>query len=162
FEDALIEIPAGELKVPEILFTKIEDKKIKEMEAILDKRIKIAMSKEKKHEEEAKEEKTEITYEEFQKLDIRVGKVLSAEPIKGSDKLLKLEVDIGEKRQIVAGIAKSHDPSELVGRQVVVMANMKPAKLFGVESRGMVLAADVEGAVLLMPEKEVKEGTRVR
>jgi len=162
FEDALIEIPAGKLNVPEILFTKIEDKKIKEMEAILDKRIKIAMSKEKKHEEEAKEEKTEITYEEFQKLDIRIGKVLSAQVIKGSDKLLRLEVDIGEKRQIVAGIAKSHDPSELVGRQVVVMANMKPAKLFGVESRGMVLAADSEGAVLLMPEKEVKEGTRVR
>ncbi len=162
FEDALIEIPAGELGAPEILFTKIEDKKIKEMEAILDKRIKIAMSKEKKHAEEAKEEKPEITYEEFQKLDIRIGKVLSAENIKGSDKLLKLEVDIGEKRQIVAGIAKSHNPSELVGRQVVVMANMKPAKLFGVESRGMVLAADVEGAVLLLPEKEVKEGTKVR
>ncbi|NJD76293.1 MAG: methionine--tRNA ligase [Candidatus Methanoperedens sp.] len=162
FEDALIEIPAGKLGAPEILFTKIEDKKIKEMEAILDKRIKIAMSKEKKHAEEAKEEKPEISYEEFQKLDIRIGKILSAENIKGSDKLLKLEVDIGEKRQIVAGIAKSHNPSELVGKQVIVMANMKPAKLFGVESRGMVLAADAEGAVLLMPEKEVKEGTRVR
>ena len=120
------------------------------------------MAKEKKHSEEVMEGKTEITYEEFQKLDIRVGTVLSAENIKGSDKLLKLQVDIGEKRQIVAGIAKSHDPSELVGRQVVVMANMKPAKLFGVESKGMVLAGDVEGAVLLLPEKKVKEGTKVR
>ena len=64
--------------------------------------------------------------------------------------------------QIVAGIAGSHAPSELVGRQVAVLANMKPAKLFGVESRGMIFAADAEGAVLLMPEKEVKEGTRVR
>jgi methionyl-tRNA synthetase len=161
-EEALVEISARKLEQPEILFKKLEDNKIKEMKAILDKRVKIAMSKEKKHEEEAKEEKTEITYEEFQKLDIRVGTVLTAENIKGSDKLLKLEVDIGEKRQIVAGIAKSHDPAELVGRQVVIMANMKPAKLFGVESRGMVLAADVERAVLLMPEKKVKEGTKVR
>jgi len=162
FEEALEEIPANKLEQPEILFTKLDDKKIKEMEAILDKRIKIAMAKEKKHAEEVSEEKTEITYEEFQKLDIRIGTVLSAVNIKGSDKLLKLEVDIGEKRQIVAGIAKSHDPAGLVGRQVVVMANMKPAKLFGLESRGMVLAADVEGAVLLMPEKKVKEGTKVR
>ncbi len=158
-EDALVEIPSKELPAPEILFTKIEDNKIKEMESILEKRIKIAMSKEKKLKAE---EKAEITFEEFQKLDIRIGKVLSAENIKGSDKLLKLEVDIGEKRQIVAGIARSHAPSELVGRQVAVLANMKPAKLFGVESRGMILAADAEGAVLLLPEKEVKEGTRVR
>jgi len=106
---------------PDDTVHKLEDKKIKEMEAILDKRIQIAISKEKKHSEEPKEEKTEIAYEEFQKLDIRIGTVLSAENIKGSDKLLKLEVDIGEKRQIVAGIAKSHNPSELVGRQVVVM-----------------------------------------
>ena len=161
-EEALEEISANKLEQPEILFTKLEDKKMKEMEAILDKRIKIAMAKEKKHAEEPNEEKTEIAYEEFQKLDIRIGTVLSAENIKGSDKLLKLEVDIGEKRQIVAGIAKSHDPAELVGKQVVVMANMKPAKLFGVESRGMVLAGDVDGAVLLQPEKKVKEGTRVR
>ncbi len=160
-EDALVEIPSKELAAPEILFTKIEDKKIKEMEAILNRRIKIAMAKEKNKLEVGKE-KAEITFEEFQKLDIRIGKILSAENIKGSDKLLKLEVDIGEKRQIVAGIAKSHSPSELVGRQVAVLANMKPAKLFGVESRGMILAADAEGAVLLLPEKEVKEGTRVR
>jgi methionyl-tRNA synthetase len=157
-----VEISANKLEQPEILFTKIEDKKIKEMEAILDKRVKIAISKEKKHAEEVKEEKLEITYDEFQKLDIRIGTVFSAENIKGSDKLLKLEVDIGEKRQIVAGIAKSHNPAELVGKQVVVMANMKPAKLFGVESRGMVLAGDAEGAVLLLPEKKVKEGTKVR
>ncbi len=161
-EEALIEIPAVALDAPAILFTKLEDKKIKEMEAILDNRIKIAMSKEKKHTEVVKEEIPEITYEEFQRLDIRIGTVLSAENIKGSDKLLKLEVDIGEKRQIVAGIAKTHNPAELVGRQVVVMANMKPAKLFGVESKGMVLAADVEGAVLLLPEKKVKQGTIVR
>ncbi|VVB84662.1 Methionine--tRNA ligase [uncultured archaeon] len=161
FEDALVEIPSAKLEAPSILFTKLEDKKIKEMEAILDRRIKIAIAKE-KNKLEAGTEKAEITFEEFQKMDIRIGTVLAAENIKGSDKLLKLEVDIGEKRQIVAGIAKSHSPSELVGKQVAVLANMKPAKLFGVESRGMVLAADVEGAVLLMPEKKVREGTKVR
>jgi methionyl-tRNA synthetase len=160
FEDGLIELPSVELGPPEILFSKIEDKKIKEMEAILDKRVKLAKSKEKKI--KAEEVKPVITFEEFQNLDIRIGTVLAAENIKGSDKLLRLEVDIGEKRQIVAGIAKSHSPSELVGKQVVVLANMKPAKLFGVESCGMVLAADVEGAVLLMPEKKVMEGTKVR
>jgi methionyl-tRNA synthetase len=160
FEDGLIELPSVELGPPEILFSKIEDKKIKEMESILDKRVKLAKSKEKKI--EAEEVKPVIAFEEFQNLDIRVGTVLAAENIKGSDKLLRLEVDIGEKRQIVAGIAKSHSPSELIGKQVVVLANMKPAKLFGVESCGMVLAADIEGAVLLMPEKKVREGTKVR
>jgi methionyl-tRNA synthetase len=160
--EALVELPAVPLEAPEILFTKLEDKKIKEMEATLNKRVKIAMSKEKDHEEKADEDEPEITFEEFKKLDIRVGTVLSAEKIRGSDKLLKLEVDIGEKRQIVAGIAKNHEPAGIIGKQVVVMANMKPAKLFGVESRGMLLAGDLDGPVLLMPEKKVKEGTKIR
>ncbi len=162
FEDALIEIRTGELGAPEILFTKIDDRKIKEMETILDKRIKIASSREKKQIQDAKDEKSEITYEEFQKLDIRIGTIVSAENIKGSDKLLKLEVDIGERRQIVAGIARTHTASQLAGRQVVVIANLKPARLFGVESRGMILAADAEDAVLLIPEKHVLEGTRIK
>lgn len=158
FEDALVEIPSVELEAPKILFTRIEDKKIKEMEAILDKRVKIAMSKE----NETRETEQFVTFDEFQKLDIRVGKIVTATHISGSDKLLKLEVDIGEKRQVVAGIAQSHSPGALVGKQVVLLANMKPAKLFGVESRGMILAADTDGAVLLVPEKEVREGTKVR
>ncbi|MCX9013736.1 MAG: methionine--tRNA ligase [Candidatus Methanoperedens sp.] len=160
FEDALVEIAPVELEAPKILFTKIEDKKIKEMEAILDKRIKIAMAKE--NETETKETAQYVTFDEFQKMDIRIGRIISAENIKGSDKLLKLEVDIGEKRQVVAGIAQSHSPEALIGKQVVLLANMKPAKLFGVESRGMILAADADGAVLLEPEKEVKEGTKIR
>jgi methionyl-tRNA synthetase len=160
FEDALVEIAPVELEAPEILFTKIEDKKIKEMEAILDKRIKIAMAKE--NETETKETGQFVTFDEFQKMDIRIGRIISAENIKGSDKLLKLEVDIGEKRQVVAGIAQSHSPEALIGKQVVLLANMKPAKLFGVESRGMILAADIDGAVLLEPEKKVREGTRIR
>ena len=160
FEDALVELPSVELEAPMILFTKIDDKKIKEMEAILDKRIKIAMEKENET-QDTQETEQFITFDEFQKLDIRIGRITSAEYIKGSDKLVKLEVDIGEKRQVVAGIAQSHKPDDLLGKQVVLLANMKPAKLFGVESRGMILAADADGAVLLEPEKEVKEGAKV-
>ncbi len=160
FEDALVELPSVELGSPEILFSKIEDKKTNEMEAILDKRIKLAVSKEKKI--EAEKEKPVITFEDFQKLDIRIGTVLAAERIAGSDKLLKLEVDMGKKRQIVAGLAGFYNPSELVGRQVVVLANMKPAKLFGTESQGMLLAAEAGSVALLSPDKHVKEGTKVR
>jgi len=114
--------------------------------------------------ENAIETSGEITFDDFSKLDIRIGKIVTAEAIKKSDKLLRLEVDIGEElpRQVVAGIAQTHDPAELVGRQVVVLVNLKPAKLFGVESRGMLLAADGEGAVLLTPEKEIAVGTKIR
>ncbi len=155
FNDALVEISSVKLEAPEILFSKIDNNKIKQMEAILDKRIKEARSKE-------KEKEKVVSFEEFQKLDIRVGTVLSAENIKGSDKLIRLEVDIGKKRQIVAGIAQSHTPDKLVGKQVVVLANIKPVKLFGVESQGMILAADEENPVLLLPERRVKEGTKIK
>ncbi|MEM4747991.1 MAG: methionine--tRNA ligase subunit beta, partial [Archaeoglobaceae archaeon] len=88
----------------------------------------------------------------------------SAEKIEKSKKLLKLIVDIGgERRQIVAGIAENHKPEDIIGKLVVVLTNLKPAKIMGVESRGMILAADVDGkAVLLVPEAEVVAGTKVR
>ena len=88
----------------------------------------------------------------------------AAEGIKGSEKLLRLLVDIGsEERQIVAGIAKTHRPEDLLGRRVVVRANLEPARLFGVESRGMLLAADADGeAVLLAPDKATPPGTKIR
>ena len=90
-----------------------------------------------------------VTYEEFQKLDIRTGKVLVAEPVPKSNKLLKLQVDIGnETRQIVAGIQQFYKPDELVGREVVVVTNLEPAKIFGVESNGMILAAGDAASLL--------------
>ncbi len=107
----------------------------------------------------------EITIEEFAKLDIRIGKVLKAERIPGSRKLLRLEVDLGEgePRQLVAGLAGFYEPDELVGMNVVVLANLKPKKIMGVESRGMLLAADVNGRpVLLTVEEDVPPGTKVR
>ncbi|HLO99000.1 MAG TPA: methionine--tRNA ligase subunit beta, partial [Fimbriimonas sp.] len=112
------------------------------------------------------EETTEfISIDDFAKVKFRVGRVLEAEPIEGSDKLLKLQVMVGEeKRQIVAGIRANYTPEDLIGRQVIVVANLKPARLRGVESQGMLLAAtDADGgAILLQPEKEAPEGTQVR
>ncbi len=142
------------LKKPKPPFKKVEEEKIEEMEKLMIDRIRKADEKTVKY----------VTIDDLSKLDLRVGKILRAEKVKKSRKLIKLEVDIGnEVRQIVAGIAETYKPEELVGKQVVVVANMKPAKLMGVESRGMILAADVEGkAVLLTPEKEVPIGSKVR
>jgi methionyl-tRNA synthetase len=88
-----------------------------------------------------------ITIDDFVKVDMRVGQVLSAEPVKGADKLLHMQVDIGEEspRSIVAGIATAYKPEELVGRKVAIVANLEPRKLRGVESNGMVVAASLEG-----------------
>jgi methionyl-tRNA synthetase len=106
----------------------------------------------------------QITYDDFMKVELRVATVKAAEEIPKSSKLVKLTVDLGdEQRTIVAGIRKSYAPDQLVGRQVVIVANLQPAKLMGVESQGMVLAASQNGdAVLLHPEHEVPPGTRVK
>ena len=105
-----------------------------------------------------------INFEEFQKIDLRIGKIIEAEKIEGTDKLLKLKVDLGEeKRQLVAGIAKFYQPEDLIGKEIVVVANLEPKTLRGVESQGMLLAADVEGKpVLLKPDQEVPPGTKIR
>lgn len=105
-----------------------------------------------------------INFEDFQKLDLRVAKIIEAEKVEGSDKLLKLQIDLGqEKRQIVAGIGQFYQPEDLVGQEIVVVVNLEPRKIFGLESQGMPLAADdKEGPVLLGPDKEVPAGTKVR
>ncbi|ACM59447.1 methionyl-tRNA synthetase [Caldicellulosiruptor bescii] len=110
------------------------------------------------------EQKEYITIDDFAKIELKVAKVLEAEKIEGADKLLKLIVDLGnEKRQIVAGIAKHYTPDELVGKKIVVVANLKPAKLRGVESQGMLLAASIgDELCLITPEKDIKEGARVK
>ncbi|HIH86642.1 MAG TPA: methionine--tRNA ligase, partial [Methanosarcinales archaeon] len=164
YDEGLVELESKRpLPKPAILFTKIDDKKIDEMEVIMNKRIAEAMAKEEKSAPQVPVIPV-VTFEEFNTMDIRVGTVVSAEAIKGSDKLLKLQIDIGEDipRQVVAGIALTHVADELVGRQIILLANMKPAKMFGVESRGMILAADENGAVLLQPESKVENGTPIR
>ncbi len=140
------------LEKPVLPFKKIEDEKVREMEEVLMRRI------------EGAEGGEFIDVNDFAKLDIRIGKILKAERVKGSKKLIRLEVDVGgEVRQVVAGIAETYKPEELVGKLVPVLVNIKPAKLMGVESRGMILAVDVDGkAVLLEPEKEVPVGSKVR
>ncbi|QBD83992.1 methionine--tRNA ligase [Clostridium tetani] len=98
--------------------------------------------KEKKEKKEIKPIKEEITIDDFDKIDLRVVKVISCEPVKGAKKLLKLKVDLGgEERQVISGIAQYYKPEELVGKSVVLVANLKPAKLRGELSQGMILAA---------------------
>jgi methionine--tRNA ligase beta chain len=105
-----------------------------------------------------------ITFDDFKKLDIKIGKILSAEKIIGTDKLMKLEVDFGaEKRQLVAGIAELFTPDYLIGKEIPVLMNLESRNIRGIESHGMILAIDVEGKpVLLHPEREVPPGSVIR
>jgi len=125
-------------------------------------------------EKKAKQEKTEVvvsgketipevSFDEFSKIDLRVAEVKEAEKVKGADKLLKLKIDIGnEERQIVAGIAEQYSPEEMIGKRIVVVVNLKPAKIRGIESRGMLLAAkDGKILSLVCVDKDVKGGSDV-
>ncbi len=104
-----------------------------------------------------------ITFEEFKKLDIRIGEVLKVEKVGNADKLLKLEVDFGEfKRQIIAGIAEWYKPEDLVGKKLPFIINLEPRTFKGVESQGMLLAVNHEDrAVLLEPHGRVKVGDKI-
>jgi methionyl-tRNA synthetase len=107
--------------------------------------------------------KPEITLEEFGKIDLRVATVIHVERIPRAKKVLKLEVDLGQKRTIVAGIAENYTPEELVGKQVIIVANLKPAKLMGIVSNGMLIAAvDDSGPTLATLDKSVKPGSPMR
>ncbi|MBI4129810.1 methionine--tRNA ligase [Candidatus Roizmanbacteria bacterium] len=109
---------------------------------------------------------TTITFEDFQKLDIRIGTIVSVSEPEGSEKILRLEVDLGEeigKRIVFAGIKKFYKPEELLNRQIVVLVNLASRKFFGEDSGGMLLAADEEGKpTLLILEKNVTKGSKVR
>ncbi|MDY0186925.1 MAG: methionine--tRNA ligase [Syntrophus sp. (in: bacteria)] len=108
--------------------------------------------------------KPEVSYEDFEKIDLRVARILEAEVVPKSAKLLKLKIDIGEERTVVAGIAKDYAPEQLVGKSIVIVANLKPAKLMGIESRGMILATDTtaEGITVLSFDREPRTGAKVR
>jgi methionyl-tRNA synthetase len=106
-----------------------------------------------------------ISIEDFGRVELRTAKILEAERVPETTRLLKLQVDLGnEKRQLVAGIAESYDPESIVGRTIIVVANLKPARLRGVESQGMLLAAAPEGGtpILATFDTEVPPGTKVR
>lgn len=99
-----------------------------------------------------------IPFDEFKKIELRIGKVLHAERVEGSSKLLKLNVNAGEDRQIIAGIGAHYSPEDLMGKEIVIVANLEPRMIMGLESQGMLLAAHGEGPVILHPEKEVPPG----
>lgn len=105
-----------------------------------------------------------ISYDDFKKLDLRVGTILEAERVDGSEKLLKLQVDLGDqKRQVIVGIAKSYEPENLINKQIVILVNLEPRSLMGLESQGMLLAADKDGLpIILVPEKEVVAGSVIK
>ena len=109
------------------------------------------------------ENKETIKFSDFEKLDIKIGKILSVEKVEGADKLLKLEVDFGgERKQILAGLAEFFEVKNLIGKQVPVIVNLEPRKIRGLESQGMILVVDAEKPVLLVPEREVESGSKVR
>jgi len=106
-----------------------------------------------------------ISIEDFARVELRTAKILEAEHVPETTRLLKLQVDLGsEQRQLVAGIAESYEPESIVGRTIIVVANLKPARLRGVESQGMLLAATPEGEtpILATFDTEVPPGTKVR
>ncbi|KZL90001.1 methionine--tRNA ligase [Clostridium magnum] len=144
----------------ELLFPRIDvEKKIEELNMLKEQQL--AENKPK-----MQPLKEEITIEDFEKIDLRVVKVLACEPVKGAKKLLKLKVDIGgEERQVISGIAKYYEPSDLVGKYVVLVANLKPAKLRGELSQGMILAASTDDdsklCTVTIPE-ELPTGSIVR
>ena len=142
-----------QLNQSEILFPKIEDEKIE------------AQVNKLPQPESEKEKVDMITYDDFMKVQLRTAEVISAEKVTKSEKLLKLKVKLDdEERQVIAGIAKSYQPENLIGKKVVIVANLQPAKLMGLESKGMILAVETkEGLlqVLNVPES-INNGTRVK
>lgn len=105
-----------------------------------------------------------ITYDDFAKLKLRVGTVTEAKRIEGSDKLLCLQVSLGdESRQIIAGIDIKYSPDDIVNKQIIIIINLEPRKLMGYESQGMLLAAsDDSGPIILSPNSPVPDGSEVR
>jgi methionyl-tRNA synthetase len=143
------------LNKPEILFTKIEDDIIaKQKESLMGEGA-----------SDAKPAEELITYDEFLKAHLKVAEVIEAERVPKSEKLLRLKVKTGEKeRQIIAGIAKDYSPEDIKGKKVIIVANLKPAKLMGLVSQGMVLAVENEEGKLqvLSVDNSVKSGMRVK
>jgi methionyl-tRNA synthetase len=145
--------PGSQMQKAKQLFPRIEDKQAA--------KILTELSSPK---EEKKDNGNQITIDEFMKVELRTGKVLEAEKVKKSKKLIQLKVDIGtETRQVLAGISESYEPEDLVGRTVIIVANLKPAKLMGIESQGMVLAASNDGNIILAGfDQEPGQGVQVR
>lgn len=170
------------LRSPELLFRKIEDSEVQVQIEKLNKGLadsveksalsnqqpeknKINKNKMEENKPEISEIKPEIVFDDFAKVDLKVGTILSAQKVEKADKLLNLQIDLGfEKRTILSGIAQHFSPEEIIGKQVVVVANLAPRKMRGIESNGMILMAqDKEGKLhFVRPENVIKEGSEVR
>ena len=154
---------------PEILFARVDIKEVLEkVEAMKEEAAKAAKEAEKKEDADENvmdvEKKPEITYDDFAKLQFQIGEIVKCEEVAKSKKLLCSQVKIGsETRQIVSGIKAWYKPDQMVGKKVMVVTNLKPAKLAGLLSEGMILCAeDNEGNLALMtPEKDIKPGSEV-
>ncbi|HWQ66059.1 MAG TPA: methionine--tRNA ligase [Methanospirillum sp.] len=154
FEEGLVELSPGPLPSPAIIFEKLDEKQIEVFDKALRERVDALSA--------PVIPDTSISIEEFGKVELKTGRVIAAEAVPKSSKLLKLQVGFGsETRQIVSGIAQFYNPEDLVGKDVVVVMNLKPAKIFGIESNGMILAAG-DQASLLVPLKPVEPGTKIR
>lgn len=138
------------------VFTKFNSQEVQ-------KKLQEIRKKAKKQEKQSEKEMERISFDEFKKMKLRVATILEAKAIEKSKNLIKLQIDLGdEKRQILAGIKKYYNPEELVGRQIIVIANLEPATLMGEKSDGMLLAADIDGEpILLNVEKPVPPGTKI-
>jgi len=174
--EAALEAPPGSFDEPVELFTKAEDDRVAELNETLRERVEAA-SDDPSDDEDGDEDEADLAdasfdvepvadervdFETFERLDIRVGRILTAEPIEDSDNLMRLEVDIGvETRQVVAGIKGLYDPDHLPGTQCVLLANLERAELFGYESDGMLLAAG-EDADMLRTHGDSDPGTKIR
>ena len=150
---------------PEMLFARLDPKEVAKKVEVIEAKQKASIKavKEKK-EKEAKETKEEITIDDFSKIQLKVGKVIKCEKHPNADKLLVSQIDVGEEtpRQIVSGIADVYSPEEFVGKKVIVVTNLKPAKLRGVESQGMVLAGGDKKVLGVVDAGELPVGTTIR
>jgi len=159
-ENTVLLTATHQINKAELLFSKIEDK---EIEAQVEKLAATKIANEQENKVTAPQKET-IEFEDFTKLDIRVGTILEAEKVAKTKKLLKLKVDVGiDIRTIVSGIAESFSPEEIIGLQVSVLVNLAPRKIRGVESQGMILMTDTPDGKLafVAPSKEVKNGQAV-
>ena len=150
---------------PEMLFARLDPKEVAKKVEVIEAKQKASIKavKEKK-EKEAKETKEEITIDDFSKIQLKVGKVIKCEKHPNADKLLVSQIDVGEEtpRQIVSGIADVYSPEEFTGKKVIVVTNLKPAKLRGVESQGMVLAGGDKKVLGVVDAGELPVGTTIR
>jgi methionyl-tRNA synthetase len=162
FSDATVEVEPLRLGQPELPFTKIDEKKLVELEATLSRRM--AGLEQTPPTNDDRTEAATIELEDFKKMDLRIARILEVESVKKSDKLLRITLQLGnDTRQVVAGLAQDYLAEDLIGTDVIVLANVRPVKLMGVESHGMLLAAEHEGrAILIRPSQKVPSGTKIK